>query len=122
MAKDSKIIVRTVGDVTVIEVHGNLDIQLSQAMKIKLESLIKFGHQKIVVNLKDTNFIDSTGVGSLMYGLKLIDPTVGDLKLTGLAPHHVNVFNVLELDRVFSIFPTEEGAVSSFLINGATMH
>jgi len=122
MAKEPLFNVRSVDDVMVIEIVGDLDVSTSPRFRVKLESLIRFGHQKIVVNLKKVHMIDSTGVGSLVYGLKMIDPMVGDLKLAELSPQHTNVFTALELDRVFSIFPTEDLAVSSFLSDGATMH
>lgn len=122
MEKESRIVQRNVGDVTVLDIIGSFDLNLAPTMKVKLESLTRFGHHKIVVNFKATQFVDSTGVGTLMYGLKQIDPSIGDLKLTGLSAQIMSVLTVLELDRVFSIFPDEGSAISSFLSEGATMH
>ncbi|MEW6201438.1 MAG: STAS domain-containing protein [bacterium] len=122
MEKEPLFNVKNVDDVMVIEIVGDLDVTTSPRLKVKLESLIRFGYQKIVVNLGKVNMLDSTGVGSLIYGLKMIDQTMGDLKLAELSPHHANIFNVLELDRVFSIFPNEDLAISSFLSDSATMH
>ncbi|MFH1539278.1 MAG: STAS domain-containing protein, partial [bacterium] len=74
MEKESRIELRNVGDVTVLAIFGSFDVTLAPTLKVKLESLIRFGHQKIVVNFKGTHFVDSTGVGTLMFGLKQIDP------------------------------------------------
>lgn len=117
-----KIHERTVGNVIVLDIQGNLDVKSAPSLKVKLESLIRFGHQKIVVNLADAEFIDSSGVGSLMYGLKLINPVNGGLKITGLSPQNYNVFSVLELDRVIPILGTEEAAIGSFHSEGSTLH
>ncbi len=117
-----KINERNIGNVVVLDVSGDLDVKSAPSLKVKLESLIRFGHQKIVVNLADTDFIDSTGVGSLMYGLKLINPVNGGLKVTGLSPRNFNVFSVLELDRVLPILGSEEAAIGSFHSEGSTLH
>lgn len=122
MKKESNIVLRTVDDVSVLDIIGSLDIKTAPVLKVKLESLIRLGHHKIVVNFKQTNFIDSTGVGTLMFGLKQIDPTIGDIKLVNVSPQILNILSVLELDKVFSIFTTEDSAVRNFLSDGATMH
>lgn len=113
---------RHVGDVVILDITGNIDIKTSPSVKVKLESLIRFGHQKIVVNLSDVDFIDSSGVGSLMYGLKMVNPIMGGIKIVGLSPQNYNVFSVLQLDRVFPIMGSEDLAVGSFLSDGSTMH
>lgn len=113
---------RYIGDIVVLDVMGNLDFNTAPELKVKLEALIKFGHHKIVINVTAVDLIDSTGVGALMYGLKLVDPTVGDLKIVGLSPQNRNVFSVLELDKVFSIMASEAQAIGSFLTDGSTMH
>lgn len=117
-----KIFERYNGDVVILDVIGNLDFDSAPELKVKLEALIKFGHQKIVLNLSAVDLIDSTGVGSIMFGLKLIDPTVGDIKIVGLSFQNKNIISVLELDKVFSLMPSEEQAIGSFFDDGATMH
>jgi len=108
--------------VVILDVHGKLDVQSSPLLKVRLESLVNFGHQKIVINLTDVDFIDSTGAGSLMYAQKIINPVTGGLRLIGLSPQNTNVFSVLNLTDVLSIMKNEETAVSSFHRNDATMH
>lgn len=113
---------RVFNDIVILDLDGNLDFNTAPELKVKLDSLIKFGHQKIVLNLVKVDLIDSTGVGSLMYGLKMIDPTEGDIKIIGLSAQNLNVFSVLELDRVFSIMNSEDLALRSFLEDDATVH
>ena len=113
---------RNIRDIVIMDLFGNLDFATSPELKVKLDFLIKFGHHKIIINLGAVDLIDSTGVGSLMYALKLLDSTMGDIKIIGLSPQNQNVFSVLELDRVFSIMNSETQAISSFLEDDATMH
>lgn len=122
MSVDFEIKERHVGEVVVLDISGNIDVKTAPSLKIKLESLIRFGHQKIVVNLSNVDFIDSSGVGSLMYGLKMVNPINGGIKIIGMSPQNFNVFSVLELDSVFAILSSEEQAIGSFHSNGSTMH
>jgi len=119
---DFKIEERHVGEVVVLDVGGNLDVTAAPQLRVKLESLIRFGHNKIVLNFSNVTFIDSTGVGSLMHGLKMINPAAGGIKVVGLSPRNYNVFSVLELDEVIPIMKSEEQAIGSFHTNGSTMH
>lgn len=113
---------RNIREIIVLDLAGSLDFNSAPTLKVKLEALIRFGHNKIVVNLADVDLIDSTGIGSLMYGLKILNPVNGDIKIVGLSHQNKNVFSVLELDRVFSIVPTEDQAIRSFLEDGSTIH
>jgi len=113
---------RNSGDVVILDIHGNLDAQSAPLLKVRLESLVSFGHNKIVINLTDVDFIDSTGVGSLIFGQRIINPIVGGLHIIGLSPQNRNIFSVLNLTEVFSIMPTADLAVSSFHQDGSTIH
>ncbi|HPI77453.1 MAG TPA: STAS domain-containing protein [bacterium] len=113
---------RSQGDVVVLDVRGNLDVQSAPTLKVRLDSLVNFGHQKIVLNLSDVGFIDSTGVGSLIYAQKIINPIKGGLRIIGITPRNLNVFSVMNLTDVFSIMKTEEAAVGSFHRDDSTVH
>jgi anti-sigma B factor antagonist len=117
-----QIIQRNANDVVILDIHGNLDSQSAPLLKVRLESLISFGHNKIVINLSDVDFIDSTGVGSLIFGQRIVNPISGGIHIIGLSPQNLNVFSVLNLTEVFSIMPTEDVAVSSFHQDGSTIH
>ena len=117
-----KINERSSGDIIILDLFGNLDFSTAPLLKVKLDSLIRLGHHKFVLNFHGVDLIDSTGVGSLMYGLKMLDTTEGDIKIVGLTTQNLNVFSVLELDKVFSIMKSENQALTSFLEDDATVH
>lgn len=119
---DFEIRERSVNDVVILDVYGNLDMQAAPLMKVRLDSLVSFGHQKIIINLANVDFIDSTGVGALMYGQKMINSVTGGLRIVGLSHQNTNVFSVLNLDEVMSIMKTEDLAVNSFHQDGSTYH
>ena len=117
-----EIIQRNSNDIVILDIHGNLDSQSAPLLKVRLESLISFGHNKIVINLSDVEFIDSTGVGSLIFGQRIVNPIAGGIHIIGLSPNNLNILSVLNLTEVFSIMPTEAAAVSSFHQDGSTIH
>ena len=119
---DFEISEKYVGDVVILDISGNIDVNSAPSLKVKLEFLIRFGHHKIVVDLSNVDFIDSSGVGSLIYGLKMVNPIVGGIKIVGMSPQNFNVFSVLQLDRVFPIMTTIDQAVGSFHSDGSTIH
>ncbi|MFA6448587.1 MAG: STAS domain-containing protein [bacterium] len=119
---DFEIKQRNANDVVILDISGNLDSRSAPLLKVRLESLISFGHNKIVLNLSDVDFIDSTGVGSLIYGQKIVNPVVGGIHIIGLSQQNLNIFSVLNLTEVFSIMATEDVAVGSFHQDGSTIH
>jgi anti-sigma B factor antagonist len=113
---------RNVEDVVVLDISGNLDMLSAPQMKVKFESLVSFGHHKLIINLANVDFIDSTGVGSLMYGQKMINPVTGGIRIVGLSPINTNVFSVLNLTEAMNIMKSEEIALGSFHRDGSTIH
>lgn len=103
---------RTSGDVAIVEVSGRFDTFGAPAVRDHLE-----GHgpaAKIVVNLVGASFIDTTGLATLVTGMKRCRQGGGDLRLCGLAQPVRIIFELTRLDQAFGIFPDESAAVGSF--------
>jgi anti-anti-sigma factor len=75
---------------------------------------IESGKKRIVVDLTDCEFIDSTFLGALVVSLKKITALGGDLKLVGFQPNVRSMFELTRMYRVFESFETKEEAVASF--------
>jgi anti-anti-sigma factor len=75
---------------------------------------IESGWRKIVVDLTDCEFIDSTFLGALVVSLKRITGLGGDLKLVGFQDAVNTMFQLTRMFRVFETFSTKEEAVKSF--------
>jgi len=76
---------------------------------------IESGWRKIVVDVTECEFIDSTFLGSLVVSLKRITASGGDLRLVGFQPVVNSMFQLTRLDRVFESFFTREEAIKSFM-------
>ena len=75
---------------------------------------IESGKKRLVVDLTDCEFIDSTFLGALVVSLKKITALGGDLKLVGFQPNVRSMFELTRMYRVFESFETKEEAVASF--------
>jgi anti-anti-sigma factor len=103
------------GDV-IVEVV-NLDrATLKEAENFKkiLIKDIDEGNRKLVVDLSQCEFIDSTFLGSLVVSLKKITSLGGDLKLVGFQPAVHAMFELTRMFRVFETFSEKEDAIKSY--------
>jgi len=80
----------------------------------KLRDLINKNKNKIVVNLNQVNYMNSSGLGILIAGLTTVRNSGGDLKLLHLAKRLVDLIKITKMDRVFAIFDDEDKAIDSF--------
>lgn len=82
--------------------------------KYTLSKSIEKGYRKIVVDLSDCEFIDSTFLGALVVSLKKVTALGGDLRLVGFHPAVHSMMELTRMHRVFETYPTKEDAIKSF--------
>lgn len=95
---------------TVVRLEGRLDAYTCPAVKADLNDLIAEGHLKIVIDMQEVPFMDSSGLSSLVSGLRLVREKGGNLALSGVQEKVQVVLRLTMLDRVFPIYPTPEAA------------
>jgi anti-anti-sigma factor len=102
--------------VVLVEVVNITRATLKEAEEFKQILLkdIELGWRKIVVDLSDCEFIDSTFLGALVVSLKRTIGLGGDLKLVGFQTAVNMMFQHTRMYRVFETFPTKEEAIKSF--------
>ncbi|MCH7962435.1 MAG: STAS domain-containing protein [Bacteroidetes bacterium] len=100
----------------IVEVVDLNRATLSEAdeFKQRLTENIENGYKKIIVDLTDCVFIDSTFLGALVISLKKITSLGGDLRLVGFQPAVHSMFELTRMYRVFETFKTKEDAILSF--------
>jgi anti-sigma B factor antagonist len=100
----------TLGDVAVLGVDGRLTASGAPLLRHAVTESIDSGMTRIVVDLSRIEFIDSSGLGALIGGLKSARIAGGDLRIAA-APENVRVvLNLTNLDRVLRNYPSPEGA------------
>ena len=110
-----RIITREVDGVTILDISGRITLGDETGMlRDTVRDLLSKGTKKIVLNLAEVSYIDSTGVGELVGSLMSVRNRGGDLKLMNLTQKVKDVVNVTKLYTVFDIKEDEFTAVKSF--------
>lgn len=106
---------REVGDVTVIDMDGRITLGEGSALLRDLirENLAK-GQRNILLNLAGINYIDSSGLGELVSGYRLIKSEGGEVKLLNLNKKVTDLLQITKLYTVFDIHTQEHQALASF--------
>lgn len=102
---------RDVGARTVVEVTGEVDVSTSDVMRDRLARLVEDGRTDLLVDLRGVTFMDSTGLGVLVGGLKKIRLQDGRLELVIDSDRLMRVFEITALTQVFAIHATVEAAI-----------
>ena len=98
-------------NVIVLTPKGRLDITTAWQFRLKLQECISKLSPHVVVNLSQVNFIDSSGLTSLVAGMRDADKLKGSFRICNVHPESKLVFEVTMMDSVFEIFDTEEEAL-----------
>jgi anti-sigma B factor antagonist len=98
--------------VAVLAVKGEVDVYTAPRLREKLVELVTQGKHRIVVDLEGVEFLDSTGLGVLVGGLKRVRSHNGDLGLVCTQHRILKVFEITGLTKVFSIHDSVDDAVA----------
>jgi anti-sigma B factor antagonist len=104
---------RTVDDRTVIEVGGEIDVYTAPKLREALMGLVQGGTYNIVVDMEQVEFLDSTGLGVLVGGLKRVRSHDGSMTLVCTQERLLKIFRITGLTRVFEIHPDVDAAVAA---------
>lgn len=92
----------------------------AEDFKSRISKDIDSGTRKLIVDLSRCEFIDSTFTGSIVVSLRKVSALGGDLRLVGLNPGVVHMFELTRVIRQFDVFPALETAIQSYGGQGAT--
>jgi anti-sigma B factor antagonist len=102
------------GDVTVIEVEGQLIVGNRQELKQKVLDELEAGGRKFLIDFSHTGYIDSSGLGVLVSLSKKIRERGGELRLAHLNDDLRTLFELTKLDTLFRIADDRHQALASF--------
>lgn len=108
---DLSVSTREQGGRTIVEVGGEIDVYTAPTLRDRLNSLVAEGHHHLVVDMQGVEFLDSTGLGVLVGGLKRVRSHDGSLRLVCSDERILKVFRITGLTKVFQIHETVEAAV-----------
>jgi len=106
---------RQVGDVTVLDLAGRITLgEGSSTMRDALKDVLARGHNKILLNLSEVSYIDSSGIGELVSAFTTVTNQGGQLKLLGLNKRVKDLLQITKLYTVFEVFDEESTAMRSY--------
>jgi len=110
-----KIETRTVGDVHILDCSGKITLgEGTMAVRNTVRDVMKNGGKKIILNLADVNYIDSSGIGELVSSYTTVTNQGGKLKLLSLTKKIQELLAITKLLTVFSVYDNEQQAIASF--------
>jgi anti-sigma B factor antagonist len=106
---------REVGVVTIVDLSGRISLGEGSALLRKtIRDLLEDGQTKILLNLGDVNYIDSSGIGELVSGFTAVRSREGELKLLNLTKKVHDLLQITKLFTVFDVYSEESTAVNSY--------
>ena len=110
---DLSLSTRTEGDRTVVVVGGEIDVYTAPKLREQLIDLVSSGQYHLVVDMEGVEFLDSTGLGVLVGGLKRVRAHEGSLRLVCTQERILKIFRITGLTKVFPIHASVEEAVAA---------
>jgi anti-sigma B factor antagonist len=104
---------RQENDRTVIEVGGEIDVYTAPKLRERIIELVDEGQYHLVVDLEKVEFLDSTGLGVLVGGLKRVRGHDGSLQLVCTQERLLKIFRITGLSKVFAIHGSQTDALAA---------
>ena len=98
---------------TVIEVGGEIDVYTAPKLRERLVGLVESGSYRLIVDMQSVEFLDSTGLGVLVGGLKRVRAHEGWIDLVCTQSRLLRIFRITGLNRVFDIYDSVPEAVAA---------
>ena len=96
----------------ILKIEGEVDVYTSPQLKEEIVKISQSGVKRLVINLSQVEYLDSTGLGVLIGALKRLREADGNLSLVGPGMRILRIFEITGLDKIFEIFATEEDAAA----------
>jgi len=110
-----KLTTRQVGDVTVVDAVGRITLgEGASTFRDTIRDLAANGQKKLLLNLAEVSYIDSSGIGELVSSYTTVTNQGGTVKLLSLAKRVQDLLQITKLYTVFEVFDDEAKAVRSF--------
>ena len=104
--------------IKVLDLNGRLTVgPPAGQLRDKITGLLTAGCNKIVLNLSEVDYIDSTGLGTLVICFTSLQKAKGNLRLCNLNRRNLELLVLTKLSTVFELYPDEQDAVNSFFPN-----
>lgn len=104
---------RQVADRTIVTVGGEIDVYTAPKLRDKITELVNAGNHTLLIDLEKVDFLDSTGLGVLVGGLKKVRAQQGSMELICNQDRLLKIFRITGLAKVFTIHDSEATALGA---------
>jgi anti-sigma B factor antagonist len=106
-------------DLAILVVGGEVDFEVSPQLKARMMKTIKAGRRRLVLDLSDVTFIDSTAIGVIAGAVEKLDEAGGG-SLAIVCTHEkvMQIFEITGLDSVITVHPSREEALAALAVAG----
>jgi anti-sigma B factor antagonist len=101
---------------TIIAVGGEIDVYTAPKLRERLIGLVESGSFQLIVDMEDVEFLDSTGLGVLVGGLKRVRAHDGWIDLVCTQSRILRIFRITGLNKVFNIYDSVPDAVAAHAV------
>jgi anti-anti-sigma factor len=106
---------RDLGDVTILEIKGQLILdEGDMPLRKDIDALVEHGHVNLVFDLHDVSRLDSAGIGTLVNSYLTTHRHGGDMKLLHVPPRANRLLTLTKLASVFEMYDSEDAVLQSF--------
>ena len=109
-----QLVERESAGITVLELGGRLDSNTSKVLEDKIMEILGQGRTKVLMDFKDVDYINSTGLRVLLLALQQLKKIQGKLVLSTIKDYMKEVFEISGYTEIFPIYPTQEEALAHF--------
>ena len=99
--------------VIIVAVGGEIDVYTAPKLRDKITELVGEGHHDLVIDMEGVDFLDSTGLGVLVGGLKKVRAHDGSMELICSQDRLLKIFRITGLAKVFTIHDSESAALGA---------
>ena len=110
---DLTLTTRDVDGKTIVAVGGEIDVYTAPKLRDKVTELVGDGHYNLVIDMENVDFLDSTGLGVLVGGLKRVRAHDGSLDLVCTQQRILKILKITGLTEVFGIYETADQAIAA---------
>ena len=105
---------RQADGIDIVALSGEVDINTSPEVRKVFDQLLEAESKKILLNFAQVDYIDSSGLATLVEMLQRLKRFGGMMRLADLSEKVKGLFEITKLDKLFNIFPNEEEALKDF--------
>lgn len=108
----------TTNDVQALDLEGEVDVYTAPVLRQAIMDRVEGGVKHLLIDLTRVEYLDSTGLGILIGGVKRLKEQGGSLRLVGPSARIQRIFEITGLNKIFDVYASEQEALGTTTVGG----